>query len=246
MAAYRRRGKPETSDLPWFLREWFLGPALVTIAAVGSFMVPLEPKPTAVPQKAATSQKPVSTPEAANVDTLAGQTGARQTQDVQTAVAPSSVPLPEVSNAVPTPDDNVVHAAAGRGRAVPDRAPRAFRTAARSATVSSATASNATASSATVSSATVSSAIEPGATTKSVAARSTAESPIERVTEFVPLRYGKPVEPGELLQVVRIPLDRRELMRMGIPIPPDSVLVGVKADVIVGEDGMAKAIRLVY
>jgi hypothetical protein len=48
------------------------------------------------------------------------------------------------------------------------------------------------------------------------------------------------------LRVVRIPLDGRELMRMGIPVPPDSGVITVKADVIVGEDGMAKAIRFVY
>jgi len=73
-----------------------------------------------------------------------------------------------------------------------------------------------------------------------------AADPSERVTEFVPLRYGKPVEPGELLQVVRIQLDRRELLRLGIPIPPDGGLASVRADVILGEDGMAKAIRFVY
>lgn len=81
---------------------------------------------------------------------------------------------------------------------------------------------------------------------RAATARENAPRALERTTDFVPLRYGKPVEPGEMLQVVRIELGRRELLRMGVPIPPDSSLSAVKADVILGEDGMAKAIRLVY
>lgn len=68
----------------------------------------------------------------------------------------------------------------------------------------------------------------------------------ERVTDFVPLRFGKPVEPGETLQVIRIQMRRSELMQLGMPVSPDLAANAVKADVVLGEDGLAKAIRLVY
>ncbi len=68
----------------------------------------------------------------------------------------------------------------------------------------------------------------------------------EQVTDFVPLRYGKPVEPGEPLQVVRIQLPRAELTRLGLPVSPDGGRAMVKADVALGDDGLVKAIRFVY
>ncbi|MCZ2152079.1 MAG: hypothetical protein LC126_30415 [Bryobacterales bacterium] len=68
----------------------------------------------------------------------------------------------------------------------------------------------------------------------------------ETVTQFIPLRYGKPVESGETLQVVRITLRRADLLRLGLPVAPDSGSGLVKADVLLGEDGLTKAIRFVY
>ncbi|MBI4902999.1 MAG: hypothetical protein HY820_05145 [Acidobacteria bacterium] len=68
----------------------------------------------------------------------------------------------------------------------------------------------------------------------------------EQVTDFVPLRYGKPVDAGEPLQVVRIQLPRAELTRLGLPVSPEGGRAMVKADVALGDDGLVKAIRFVY
>lgn len=64
-------------------------------------------------------------------------------------------------------------------------------------------------------------------------------------TEFIPLRFGRAAEPNEMLQVIRIRLPARELTRLGVPLPPDLARSTVKADVLLGEDGVAKAIRFV-
>lgn len=71
-------------------------------------------------------------------------------------------------------------------------------------------------------------------------------SPRERLTGFVPIRYGKPIEPGEELRIMRIQLPPSELLRLGIPVSPDASGALVRADVLLGEDGLAKAIRFVY
>lgn len=76
--------------------------------------------------------------------------------------------------------------------------------------------------------------------------RSAAAAPREQATEFIPLRYGKPVESGELVQVIRMQFPRGELARLGLPVTPDAATGMVKADVLIGEDGMAKAIRFLY
>jgi hypothetical protein len=68
----------------------------------------------------------------------------------------------------------------------------------------------------------------------------------EEVTDFVPLHYGKAVEPGEPLQVVRIQLPRAELARLGLPVAPGGARAMIKADVALGDDGLVKAIRFVY
>jgi hypothetical protein len=67
-----------------------------------------------------------------------------------------------------------------------------------------------------------------------------------RVTEFIPLRFGKPVEAGEQIQVFRMQMRRSELMRLGLPVAPDAASAYIQADVLLGEDGLAKAIRFVY
>lgn len=69
----------------------------------------------------------------------------------------------------------------------------------------------------------------------SVSARTTAG--------FIPVRYGAPVHAYETLQVLRVNLPRRELLRMGLPVGPEGPGGTVKADVLVGEDGLVKGIR---
>lgn len=76
--------------------------------------------------------------------------------------------------------------------------------------------------------------------------RAAAPRQAEYVTEFVPLRFGKPLESGEPVMVVRMDLPRAQLRSLGLPVAPDAASGVVKADVLLGGDGLAKAIRFVY
>jgi hypothetical protein len=65
------------------------------------------------------------------------------------------------------------------------------------------------------------------------------------VTDFIPLTYGdslKPIEKGEL---IRVRMPRTALLKFGLPMNVESAGIPVKADLLVGEDGMAHAIRFV-
>lgn len=84
------------------------------------------------------------------------------------------------------------------------------------------------------------------AATASRAPRATPVRSPEYVTEFVPLRFGKPLESGEPVVVVRMQLPASQLRRLGLPVAPDATSGMVKADVLLGGDGLAKAIRFVY
>lgn len=68
----------------------------------------------------------------------------------------------------------------------------------------------------------------------------------ERTTEFIPVRYGASVRTNEAVQIVRIRLPRGELMRLGLPVGTEAAGETVRADVLIGEDGLVKAIRFVY
>jgi hypothetical protein len=65
----------------------------------------------------------------------------------------------------------------------------------------------------------------------------------EYATEFVPLSYGgvqKPMESGE---VIRVEMPRSALIAFGLPVNVDRADAPVKAELLLGEDGMARAIR---
>jgi hypothetical protein len=65
----------------------------------------------------------------------------------------------------------------------------------------------------------------------------------EYATEFVPMSYGgvqKPMESGE---VVRMEMPRSALIAFGLPVNVDRADTPVKAELLLGEDGMARAIR---
>lgn len=67
----------------------------------------------------------------------------------------------------------------------------------------------------------------------------------EIVTDFIPLTQGGGFGAGESAHVVRVELPRTALARFGLPVNAESEAGRVKADVLVGEDGVARAIRFV-
>ncbi|MCW5978636.1 MAG: hypothetical protein KIT09_11190 [Bryobacteraceae bacterium] len=64
-------------------------------------------------------------------------------------------------------------------------------------------------------------------------------------TDYMPVGFGRPLYPGEFVQVVRISVPRMEMVRFGLPVFEDGAEGRVQADVVLGEDGIARAIRFV-
>jgi hypothetical protein len=65
----------------------------------------------------------------------------------------------------------------------------------------------------------------------------------EYATDFIPLSYGgvqKPMESGE---VIRMEMPRSALIAFGLPVNVDRADAPVKAELLLGEDGIARAIR---
>lgn len=80
--------------------------------------------------------------------------------------------------------------------------------------------------------------------------RSPREAPVnqadsEIVTDFMPLTYGAAMSPNEGGQLVRVELPRSALVSMGLPMNAELSNERVKADVLLGHDGLARAIRFV-
>ena len=69
---------------------------------------------------------------------------------------------------------------------------------------------------------------------------------IESGGEFYALAFtGNPVETGEELQIVRAELSRSSLFALGVNLPIENETEKIKTDLLVGTDGVARAIRLV-
>ncbi|MEP7367068.1 MAG: hypothetical protein ABI972_27730 [Acidobacteriota bacterium] len=72
----------------------------------------------------------------------------------------------------------------------------------------------------------------------------------EITTDFFPLRVGPVLAPGELAQVVRTRVPRRELARFGLTSigysATRAAAPDIRADVVFGNDGTARAIRFVH
>jgi hypothetical protein len=66
----------------------------------------------------------------------------------------------------------------------------------------------------------------------------------EIATQFMPLGYG-PINPQDGGQLVRVELSRTAMLSMGLPVNMDRYDEKVKADVLLGPDGLARAIRFV-
>lgn len=61
--------------------------------------------------------------------------------------------------------------------------------------------------------------------------------------EFIPLQYAE--NPSNSFQVVRVELGSSELQQLGFPGVPEWENRSIKADIVVGEDGLPHAIRFV-
>jgi hypothetical protein len=67
----------------------------------------------------------------------------------------------------------------------------------------------------------------------------------EVVTEFFPLREGEDLSALESGRLIRVELPGSALSEVGLPVDPETVNTPVKADVVLGDDGLARAIRFV-
>ena len=72
-----------------------------------------------------------------------------------------------------------------------------------------------------------------------------ASSTTETTTEYLPLTYMNDQTALQTGVVVRVEIPRTTLLSMGLPMNTDRADTLVKADVIVGDDGVPRAIRLV-
>ena len=67
---------------------------------------------------------------------------------------------------------------------------------------------------------------------------------VPRTMEFYPLAGTMPDQMGEG-RIVRVDLPRASLVALGVNLPPDSGKAVVKTDLLVGQDGVPRAIRIV-
>jgi len=67
----------------------------------------------------------------------------------------------------------------------------------------------------------------------------------EVATRFMPLDYAGPINLQDGGQLVRVELPRSAMLNLGLPVNMDRYSERVKADVFVGADGLARAIRFV-
>jgi hypothetical protein len=68
---------------------------------------------------------------------------------------------------------------------------------------------------------------------------------VELVTQFFPLREGEDLTSLESLRLVRVELPGSALSEVGLPVSIEAANAPVEADVLLGQDGMARAIRFV-
>jgi hypothetical protein len=68
---------------------------------------------------------------------------------------------------------------------------------------------------------------------------------IEIATDFFPLMNRESLAEMDSGQVVRVELPRSALMSFGLPMNMERADERIKADVVVGNDGLARAIRFV-
>jgi hypothetical protein len=67
----------------------------------------------------------------------------------------------------------------------------------------------------------------------------------EVVDEFIPLVPDQTWSPGESGQIMRVSMPRTALQSFGLPVDESRAFETVKADIVVGQDMVARAIRIV-
>lgn len=67
----------------------------------------------------------------------------------------------------------------------------------------------------------------------------------EIATAFIPLAGGRSFAPTDSLQLMRVELPRSALVSFGLPMNVERADQRIKADVLIGNDGVARAIRFV-
>lgn len=67
----------------------------------------------------------------------------------------------------------------------------------------------------------------------------------EIATDYIPIGYSAPLSPDEFAQIIRVSVPRSDMAQFGLPIRLDTGPDRVTADVVLGEDGVARAIRFV-
>ena len=87
--------------------------------------------------------------------------------------------------------------------------------------------------------------IHPTASRQPAKAPATNLANSEIATDFIPLRYTSAASLQDGGQIVRVELPRSALANFGLPVNMDRYNERVKADVLVGVDGLAHAIRFV-
>ncbi|HWO02024.1 MAG TPA: hypothetical protein VNS63_22440 [Blastocatellia bacterium] len=73
-----------------------------------------------------------------------------------------------------------------------------------------------------------------------------ADGRTEVATEFIPLVHSDEMTPLDGGQIMRVELPRSALISFGLPMNIERAGERVKADVVVGNDGLARAIRFVH
>jgi len=68
---------------------------------------------------------------------------------------------------------------------------------------------------------------------------------VEIATDFIPMMHGESLSQLEAGQLVRVALPRSALISFGLPMNMDRANEPIKADVVFGNDGLARAIRFV-
>jgi hypothetical protein len=74
---------------------------------------------------------------------------------------------------------------------------------------------------------------------------STNNNETEVATHFMPIGYAGPINPQDGGQLVRVELQRSAMLSLGLPVNMDRYGERVKADILLGADGLARAIRFV-